>query len=330
MWLISGCAGAAVIQSALGDSFASLVIALASVTAAVATELLLTHKRGWVIKDGSAVASALILALLLPNTIHPVFAALGAVFAMAVIKHGFGGLGSNWLNPALGGWLFIRFSWPRALAEALRNSPLTVLAESLAQGVSDPQGAPMAILKIRGWTGGAFDGMFTSLLNRTIFAVNGTELPSGYIELFVSSGTGIIADRCLFMLLLGTIVITAFGVNRFLIPLIYLGVYAALIRWFGALPFGGLRWGGDVLFGFCTGGTVAAAFLLAADPPSGAKSLPGSCFCAALAGIFSVLFRYGGLEPYGAFFAVALVNALTPLIRIMERRVLYTQTGRSP
>jgi electron transport complex protein RnfD len=327
MWLISACVGAAVVQSARGDFFSSLIIALSSVAAAAAVELLFSFKKGCTLKDGSAVASALILALMLPNTINPLFAALGAVFAMAVIKHSFGGLGSNWLNPALGGWLFVRFSWPQAFSEALGNAPLTVLAESLANGIADPQGSPMAILKIRGWTGGAFDGVFTSLLNRTVFAFNGTELPSGYIELFASSGPGIIADRCLLMLLLGTIVITAFQVNRFLIPLSYLGVYALLIRWFGALPFGGLRWNGDVLFGLCTGGTIAAAFLLAADPPSGAKSLPGSCLCAVLAGIFSALFRYRGLEPYGAFFAVALVNALTPLIRILERRVLYQAGG---
>jgi electron transport complex protein RnfD len=327
MWLVSFCAVLGILQSALKDSFFSLIIALAAAGAAVLTELPITFRKGHVsVQDGSAVVSALVFALLLPNTIHPVFAVLGAVFTMAVVKHSFGGLGANWLNPALGGWLFIRFSWPGVFEEALRESPLSIISENLGKGFSDP----MAILKINGWTGGSLDGLITGLLNKTIFSITGTELPSGYIGLFSSPSPGIIADRGLFVFLLGTVVITAFQVNRFMVPLIYLGVYALLIRIFGALPFGGTYGSGDILFGFCTGGTMAAAFLLIADPATGPKSVAGSVLCALLAGILTFLFRYGALEPYGAFFAAALVNALTPLIRNVESRGFNSHKRRSP
>jgi electron transport complex protein RnfD len=331
MWLVSVCAALAILQSALGDSFSSLVIALTAAAAALLTELLISLKKGRSsLKDGSALVTALVLTLLLPNHIHPVFAALGAVFAIAVVKHSFGGLGTNWLNPALGGWLFVRFSWPLAFNRALEGSPLAILTDSLGKGFSDPQGSPLGILKINGWTGGPFDKMLSSFLNQTIFSFNGVELPEGYIDLFRSSGPGIIADRGLFLLLLGTIVITAAQIGRCRVPAVFAGTYALLVRIFGALPLGGALGGGDVIFGLCSGGVIAAAFLLLGDPATGPKSGAGALIAAFLAAAAAFVFRYRGLEPYGAFFAVALLNALTPLIRGLESRVLYAHKGRSP
>jgi electron transport complex protein RnfD len=330
MWLVSVCAALTVLQSALGDSFSSLAVALAASAAALMTELFIGLKKGVsLLKDGSALVTALVLTLLLPNSINPVFAALGAVFAVAVVKHSFGGLGTNWLNPALGGWLFIRFSWPLAFNRALENSPLAILTGSLDKGISDPQGSPLGILKINGWTGGSFDQMFSSLLNETIFSFSRAELPGGYIGLFRSSGPGIIADRGLFVLLLGTIVITAVRAGRCWVPAAFIGTYAFLVRLFGALPLGGVLGGGDALFGLCSGGIVAAAFFLLGDPATGPKSGAGALTAAFFAGAAAFVFRYIGLEPYGAFFAAALINALTPLIRGLESRIFYSHRGRS-
>jgi electron transport complex protein RnfD len=331
MWLVSACAALAVFRSALGDSFSSLLIALSASAAALITELLIGGKKGAsLLKDGSALVTALVLTLLLPNGIHPVLAALGAIFAIAVVKHSFGGLGTNWLNPALGGWLFVRFSWTSAFNRALENSPLAILTDSLGKGLTDPQGSPLGILKINGWTGGPFDKMFSSILNQTVFSFSRAELPEGYIGLFTSSGPGIIADRGLFVLLLGTIVLTAAGVSRWWVPAVFTGTYALLVRIFGALPMGGALGGGDVLFGLCSGGVIAAAFLLLGDPATGPKSGTGALAAAFLTGIAAFVFRYAGREPYGAFFAAALINGLTPLIRGLEGRIFYSQKERSP
>jgi electron transport complex protein RnfD len=330
MWLVSICTVLVILQSALGDSFSSLVVALAAVAAALTTELFIGLKKGVsFLKDGSALVTALVLTLLLPNSILPVFAALGAVFAIAVVKHSFGGLGTNWLNTALGGWLFIRFSWPPAFNRALENSPLALLTGSLDKGFSDPQGSPLGILKINGWTGGSFDKTLSSLLNETVFSFSRAELPEGYIGLFKSSEPGIIADRGLFILLLGTIVITATRAGRCWVPVVFTGTYALLVRIFGALPLGGALGGGDMLFGLCSGGVIAAAFLLLGDPATGPKSGAGALVAAFFAGAAAFVFRYGGLEPYGAFFAAALINALTPLIRGLESRIFYSHRGRS-
>jgi electron transport complex protein RnfD len=320
MWLISACAGLTILQSSLSDSCASLFIAFAAVGGALLTELLIDDVSGRLFsrpwdespwgnyRDGSAVASALVLTLLLPNRIHPVFAFLGAVFAMTVVKHSFGGLGSNWVNPALGAWLFVRFSWPPAFANALGDAPLAFLSENLKGGFFQTQGS---------------DTFWAPLLNRIIFAPLGAELPPGYIDLFSYSGPGIIADRGIFALLLGTMLITAGQASRFWIPLCYLGVYCFLVRFLGATPLGGELGAGDMLGGLFTGGVLVAAFILAAEPSTGAKSRAVTLLMAALGGALSFVFRYLGFEPYGAFFAVALLNTLSPLFRYFETRFLY-------
>jgi len=335
MWLVSLCAFLVIVQSSFTDSFASLYIALVSVAAAVLTEFVILYKSGRAraLKDGSAVVTALILALLLPNRISPLYAAAGAVFAIAVVKHSFGGLGSNWLNPAAGAWLFVRFSWPGVFNSALEASPLSLLAESVNRMVSSPQGSPLGILKID--ASGLFaaatplDGVFRSFFNSTIFSFAGAELPGGYVDLFASRFPGIIADRGVLALLLGTIIIIATQVNRSWIPAVYLAVFGVLVRFAGALPYGGALWNGDVLFALCSGGTLVAAFLLAADPATGAKSNGGILLASAAGGALAFLFRYFGAEAYGAIFAALVINAALPLVRFIESRSLYERrSGR--
>jgi electron transport complex protein RnfD len=323
MWMVSGCALLAILQSSMTDSFASLLIALSAVTGALLTEILIddislrcfirnggsphTGLSG-MYRDGSGVVSALVLTLLLPNQIHPIFAFLGAVFAMAVVKHSFGGLGCNWVNPALGAWLFIRVGWPGAFAGALQDSSFILPATSLVQEFLNPNGAPLVIQ----------DTFWTPLLNKTIFSLTASKLPEGYIDFLVFSGPGIIADRGLLALLVGTIIITAGQVSRSWIPLCYLGVYCFLIRLFG---------GGDMLFGLFTGGTLVAAFILSADPSTGPKSRMGVLIAVVLGAVLSFLFRYRGFESYGVFFAMVLLNALVPFFRYIEIRFLYTGTS---
>jgi electron transport complex protein RnfD len=269
----------------------------------------------------------MVLVLLLPNQIHPLYAAAGVVFAMLLVKFSFGGLGANWMNPALGAWLFIRFSWPRSFDAALEGSSFLALAEAMGQGLSDPQGSPLGILRINAGASSflGIDAAVTDFLNRTIFALTGSELPLGYISLFFSRTPGIIADRGIAALFLGTVIILASQVIRPWIPAIYLGIYALFVRVFGGIFYGGPLGSGDVLFSIFSGGTLVAAFLLMADPVTGAKSSPGMLAAVFLGALFSFVFRYPGAEPYGAFFAVALVNVLTPLIRILEDRFLYSR-----
>jgi electron transport complex protein RnfD len=264
---------------------------------------------------------------------------------MTVVKHSFGGLGSIWVNPALGGWLFIRLSWPASFANALENGPLTQLPGLVLEGLTDPLGSPLGILSQAGRDISGYhlfqmlplgsraeyllsplrslDVTIFSLLNNTVFSLLGIELPLSYSGLFLFSGPGIIADRGVFMLLLGTVIITASQAGRAWIPPLFLAVYTALVRIHGGVPFGGALGSGDILFSLCTGGVFVAAFLLISDPATGPKSAAGAALGALVSGAFAYIFRYLGMEPYGAFFAVILMNILVPLIRLFEGRWMY-------
>jgi electron transport complex protein RnfD len=264
------------------------------------TELLITHKTHGFgkIKDGSAAASALTLALLFPNHIHPVYAALSAVFAIAVVKHSFGGLGANWMNPALGGWLFARFSWPQAFSIAL-NGSMNGMEES----------------------GTAVGNMVSISLNKTIFSFFGAELPFGYIDLFALKTPGIIADRAVLALVLATAVIAASQISRSWLSFVYLAVFGLLTRMLGDAD---SLWNGDVLYAFLSGGTLVTAFILISDPSTGAKSMPGGVIAAALAAVLGFIFRFYGEEYFGCLYAAVLVNTLIPVIYKAERCVFYS------
>jgi len=311
MWLVCGCAFLCVLQSAFSDGGKSLIIAFTALFSALLIELLFTWRkhRAAKIKDGSAAATAMILAMLLPNQIHPVFVFLGAAFAIIVVKYSFGGLGSNWLNPALGGWLFIRFTWSSAFSNALNGSTPSISEMTLTSDVS------------------ALGASVTDFLNGSIFSLFGVQLPSGYIDLLFNNNVGIITDRGLLFLLVGTIVITAVGINRGWIPLVFLAVYGFLIRFAGDLS--GTYWNGDLLYGFFSGGTIAAAFILAAEPASGAKLKSGIIFTVVLSAFFSWFFRYKCMEYTGCFIALALINCLTPLIRFFEEKIFLSCNNRA-
>lgn len=299
MWLVSLAAFLAIVQSSLSDSFSSLIIAVVAVISAFVCEFMIyfrTEKAG-MIRDGSAVTSALVFVLLLPNGINPVYAAVGVIFAILVVKSSFGGLGANWLNPALGAWLFVRWSWPDVFDGALESA----VSQNSALGT----------------------GFIGDVLNKHIFALFGAELPDTYLGLFNAANAGIIADRGVLALLLGTILIAASQSSRLWTPIVYLLAYGLLIRLFGALPEGGAFGNGDLFGGFLSGGTFVAAFFLLSDPSTGAKSVWGAVAAAFLAAVFSFIFRYFGAEPYGAFYAVALVNTLVPVMRGLEARFLY-------
>jgi len=306
MWLICGCAFFCIMQSSFSDGGRSFSIAVTALFTAVFLELILMRRHNGIskIKDGSAAATALILSMMLPNQIHPAYAALGAAFAIIVVKYSFGGLGSNWLNPALGGWLFIRFSWPSAFSGSLTGG-----ASSATEFISS--------------NASALDSSVNNFINNSIFSVTSSQLPAGYIDLLFSNNPGIITDRGLFVLILGTVFITAYGINRGWVPFVFLFVYGFLIRITGA---NGEALSGDVLYGFFSGGTIAAAFILAAEPASGAKLQYGVLFTVVLGAVLSWFFRYRCMEYTGCFIALALVNCLTPVVRLVEDKFFFSRS----
>lgn len=94
----------------------AIAVILVTVASCVLTEFLFgLYKKKMTITDLSAVVTGLLLALNLPVTIPLWMAALGGVFAILIVKMLFGGLGQNFMNPALAARCFLLISFPTAM-----------------------------------------------------------------------------------------------------------------------------------------------------------------------------------------------------------------------
>lgn len=123
----------------------ALVVILVTIACTVLTEVLVglcRKKKKLTVTDLSAVVTGLLLALNLPVGIPLWMAALGGVFAILVVKMLFGGLGQNFMNPALGARCFLLISFPRAMTTFVCDAytgatPLAVLKEGGRVNVLD-------------------------------------------------------------------------------------------------------------------------------------------------------------------------------------------------
>jgi len=117
MWSVIAALIPAVIMALYFFGWAALVLIATCTITALVTELVINKMKGEVIsiKDGSAAITGLLLALTLPPALSLTSAALGTIFAIAIGKHVFGGLGYNIFNPALLGRAFLQASFPVAM-----------------------------------------------------------------------------------------------------------------------------------------------------------------------------------------------------------------------
>jgi electron transport complex protein RnfD len=118
--------------------FNAILVILTCIIATVAAEFLikLWRKQKFVM-DGSAVITGILLALTLPPTIPLWIAALGSIFAIAIVKEAFGGLGHNIFNPALAGRAFMQISFPAQMSVWIAPSGFSHEAVTSASPLSD-------------------------------------------------------------------------------------------------------------------------------------------------------------------------------------------------
>lgn len=168
------------------------VLTVICVVSCVLTEALVQKyflKRPVTIKDWSAVVTGMLLAFNLPVTAPWWLAVIGSVFAIAIVKQTFGGIGHNFINPALAARAFLLASWPtRMTSNAFVTDTFT-----------GP--TPMALLK----SGEAAAGT----------------LPS-YLDLFMGNISGCIGEISALALLIGGIYLIFRQVISWKIPVIYI------------------------------------------------------------------------------------------------------------
>ena len=133
----------ATVVGVIVNGWNALFVILASIAAAVLSEALfdLICKKPATWKDGSAVVTGLMLALTLSADTPAYIAAIGAVFAIVVVKCAFGGLGKNFINPALAARCFLLISFPGSMTKYLVDgvsapTPIAELAAGRAVNIT--------------------------------------------------------------------------------------------------------------------------------------------------------------------------------------------------
>lgn len=266
---------------------AALVI-LVTVASAVAAEYLfrLGLKREQTISDLSAVVTGLLLALNLPPTIPVWIAAVGSIIAIVLIKQLFGGLGQNFMNPALGARVMLLVAWAgRMTGWVAPSSPDAVTSATplgaLADAVSSA--SPLHEEGIKAFS---------------------------YSDMFWGNIPGCIGETSKFVILLGFAYLLIRKVISWRIPVIFTGT-VALLTWI--LGPDGL-FTGDPLYHVLAGGLLLGAVFMATDYVTSPITRKGAVIYAVGCGVLTSLFRLYGHMPEGVSFAIVLMNVVTPLI----------------
>ncbi len=259
--------------------FRALLVVFVCVLAAVASEwgwqkLL---KRPSTVADFSAVVTGLLLAMNLPVTIPLWMAAIGSVFAIIVVKQFFGGIGHNFMNPALAARAFLLTSWAQAM---------TTWQQPFSDAVSSA--TPLAIMK-----GGLAE-----------------PLPS-YLEMFLGNTAGCIGEVSTLAILLGAAYLLLKGIISLRIPATYIITVAVLTFVFG--DSNGL-FKGDALMHILSGGLMLGAFFMATDYVTTPYTKCGQIIFGFGCGVLTAVIRLFGGYPEGTSYAILIMNVVAPLI----------------
>lgn len=257
-----------------------LLVILVSVLTCVLSEYASRKlmKRSNTISDLSAVVTGLLLALNLPPTVPLWVVAIGAVVAIVVVKQLFGGLGQNFINPALGARVFLFISY----AKYMTNWAIPgVDAVSTA--------TPLEMLKGEG--------------------AAAVDLPS-YIDLFLGNVRGCIGEVSAAALLIGAVYLIARKVIGPEIPLAYIGTLGLFTWVFG----GSALFTGDFLYHILSGGLILGAVYMATDYATSPMTTKGRIIMGIGCGLLTGIIRLYTNYPEGVSFAILIMNIVVPLI----------------
>jgi electron transport complex protein RnfD len=164
-----------------------------------------------------------------------------------------------------------------------------------------------------------FDSRITGFLNSTIFNVTKTVIPPGLLSFFWDTGSTIPVSRFNFLTLAASIVLIAFDIINWVVPVFFLGIYFLLVWLFVPAVAGGVFAGGDILLASLTGSTLFTAFFMLGAAGTVPWSLRGKILYSSAAGIFAFIFLGGGTSPVGAVFTVLASNLMSAFIQFYEQ-----------
>ena len=257
--------------------YKALVLILVTIASCLASEWIfdkIVHKKNS-LPDLSAVVTGLLLALNLPAGLPWWEAVIGSVFAIVIVKMLFGGLGQNFMNPALGGRCFLLI----AFAADMTN---------------------FSSAKFEAYSGSTPLGM---IRNEGLSSVNIMDMLTGKIP-------GTIGETSVIAILIGAIFLILMGVIDLKIPASYIITFAVFMFIFGADRFNTTY----VVAELCGGGLMLGAFFMATDYVTSPITPMGQILFGICCGLLTGIFRCFGANAEGVSFAIILSNLLVPLI----------------
>ena len=274
--------------------YRAATLAVVCVSAAVFFEWLWCKivKKPSSIGDYSAAVTGLLLAMNLPVTMPFWMAIIGAFFAIVIVKQFFGGIGHNFMNPALAARAFLLTSWAQAMTTWV--APFSKVG---ADAVS--QATPLAQL-----------AQSVDAVSTATSAVETVQLPS-YLDLFFGTTGGCMGETCAFALLIGAIYLLAKKVISIKIPATYIATVAMLTFAFGGKD--GL-FTGDALYHILSGGLMLGAFFMATDYVTTPYTPKGQIIFGIGCGVLTAVIRLWGGYPEGVSYSILLMNVASPLI----------------
>jgi electron transport complex protein RnfD len=248
--------------------------------------------------------------------------AAASVFAILVIKQTFGGLGRNWMNPAMGGVVFAFLSWPGPLSQWIAprggaSGAITPPLEALRAALAVPgarEATPLAVLSRSGFTFSDLDSQVLGWINAHVLAPLGTALPPGSFDVLVGHVAGGIGTVSAPLLLLGAWFLLSRGVIRWHLPVFYAGTFAFLAAVFGGLGTGQGWFAGGPGFHLLSGSLVLGAFFAAPDPVTSPISNRGKCMFGIGLGVLTFFLRFFGSLGDGVAASIVLGNCAAPLL----------------
>ena len=259
-----------------------------AIIAAVAAEALyqkLTGKKV-TINDLSAVITGLLLAFNLPANVPFWIPILGSFFAIIVVKQLFGGLGANFINPALGGRAFLLASFP------IHMTNWTFAPDSVASAT------------------------YLARIKREFF----TPEYADYMAVLFGKVGGCIGETSAAALIIGGLYLIFRKVINWRIPVFYIGSFAVFAFVFGR---DGLFTGQHILFELLSGGLMLGAFFMATDYATSPITPNGKIIMGVGCGFWAVMIRFFSGYPEGVCYSILIMNIFVPLIDNYTRPRIY-------
>lgn len=285
----------AVAASVYFFGFRSLSIISVTVGVSLITEYICRKlmKRYNSVYDLSAVVTGLLLALSLPPTIPLWICALGAFIAIAVAKQMFGGIGSNFVNPAIGARIILTVSFPAQMSTWTIREGSSNFMDSLTGADLLTTATPLALLSND-----------SDLQTGATYVTEVTATLPTYLETFLGFKGGCIGEISIAALLIGALYLLLKGIIKIWIPLSFIGTTIIITTLAGY----------DPLYHLLSGGLVIGAFFMATDYVTSPLTNKGKILFGFGCGLLTGLIRVFGYLPEGVSFAIIIMNILTPHI----------------